>query len=99
MGIGSLIGRGAHAVGGTRRAIVRRNIELCFPHLTTGERNALTKRHFLALGMSIIEMGLGRWGSDRLHMRLGHIEGMQHIDAAMKAGKGIILLSAHFTTL
>ena len=99
MGIGSLIGRAAHAVGGTRRAIVRRNIELCFPHLTAGERDALTKRHFLALGMSIIEMGLGRWGSDRLHMRLGHIEGMQHIDAAMKAGKGIILLSAHFTTL
>lgn len=99
MGIGSLIGRAAHAVGGTRRAIVRRNIELCFPHLTTDERNALTKRHFLALGMSIIEMGLGRWASDRLHMRLGHIEGMQHIDAAMKAGKGIILLSAHFTTL
>lgn len=99
MGIGRLIGRAAHAVGGTRRAIVRRNIELCFPHLTAGERDALTKRHFLALGMSIIEMGLGRWGSDRLHMRLGHIEGMQHIDAAMKAGKGIILLSAHFTTL
>ena len=99
MGIGSLIGRAAHAVGGTRRAIVRRNIELCFPHLTAGERDALTKRHFFALGMSIIEMGLGRWGSDRLHMRLGHIEGMQHIDAAMKAGKGIILLSAHFTTL
>ncbi len=99
MGIGRLIGRAAHAVGGTRRAIVRRNIELCFPHLTAGERDALTKRHFLALGMSIIEMGLGRWGSDRLHMRLGHIEGMQHIDAAMKAGQGIILLSAHFTTL
>ena len=99
MGIGRLIGRAAHAVGGTRRAIVRRNIELCFPHLTAGQRDALTKRHFLALGMSIIEMGLGRWGSDRLHMRLGHIEGMQHIDAAMKAGKGIILLSAHFTTL
>ena len=99
MGIGRLIGRAVHAIGGTRRAIVRRNIELCFPNLTPGERDALTKRHFLALGMSIIEMGLGRWGSDRLHMRLGHIEGMEHVDAAMKAGKGIILLSAHFTTL
>ncbi len=99
MGIGRLIGRAVHAIGGTRRAIVRRNIELCFPNLTAGERDALTKSHFLALGMSIIEMGLGRWGSDRLHMRLGHIEGMEHIDAAMKAGKGIILLSAHFTTL
>jgi len=99
MAIGRLIGRAVHAIGGTRRAIVRRNIELCFPNLTAGERDALTKKHFLALGMSIIEMGLGRWGSDRLHMRLGHIEGMEHIDAAMKAGKGIILLSAHFTTL
>lgn len=99
MGIGRLIGRAVHAIGGTRRAIVRRNIELCFPNLTAGERDALTKSHFLALGMSIIEMGLGRWGSDRFHMRLGHIEGMEHIDAAMKAGKGIILLSAHFTTL
>jgi KDO2-lipid IV(A) lauroyltransferase len=99
MSIGRLIGRAVHAIGGTRRAIVRRNIELCFPNLTAGERDALTKKHFLALGMSIIEMGLGRWGSDRLHMRLGHIEGMEHIDAAMKAGKGIILLSAHFTTL
>ena len=99
MSIGRLIGRAVHAIGGTRRAIVRRNIELCFPNLTAGERDALTKNHFLALGMSIIEMGLGRWGSDRLHMRLGHIEGMEHIDAAMKAGKGIILLSAHFTTL
>ena len=99
MSIGRLIGRAVHAIGGTRRAIVRRNIELCFPNLTAGERDALTKNHFLALGMSIIEMGLGRWGSDRLHMRLGHIDGMEHIDAAMKAGKGIILLSAHFTTL
>jgi len=99
MGIGRLIGRAVHAVGGTRRAIVRRNIELCFPNLTARERDALARKHFLALGMSIIEMGLGRWGSDRLHMRLGHIEGMEHIDAATKAGKGIILLSAHFTTL
>ena len=99
MGIGRLIGRAVHTIGGTRRTIVRRNIELCFPNLTEGERDSLTKRHFLALGMSIIEMGLGRWGSDRLHMRLGHIEGMEHIDAAMNAGKGIILLSAHFTTL
>ncbi len=99
MGIGRLIGRIAHALGGSRRAIVRRNIELCFPKLSPAERDALAWEHFLALGMSIIEMGLGRWGSDHAHMKLGRLEGMEHINAALQAGKGVILLAAHFTTL
>jgi len=99
MRIGRLIGRIAHALGGSRRAIVRRNIELCFPALTPTERDALAREHFLALGMSVIEMGLGRWGSDRSHRKIGHLEGIEHINSAVQAGKGVILLSAHFTTL
>ena len=99
MGIGRLIGCVAHAAGGTRRAIVRRNIELCFPELTPAERDTLTKAHFLALGMSLIEMGLGRWGSDKIHRKLGRLEGIEHLNSAIESGKGIILLSAHFTTL
>ena len=99
MGIGRLIGCVAHAAGGTRRAIVRRNIELCFPELTPAERDTLAKAHFLALGMSLIEMGLGRWGSDKIHRKLGRLEGIEHLNSAIESGKGIILLSAHFTTL
>lgn len=99
MGIGRLIGHITHAAGGSRRAIVRRNIELCFPELSAAERNALAKAHFIALGMSIIEMGLGRWGSDELHLKIGKLEGVEHLDAAIDSGKGVILLSAHFTTL
>jgi lauroyl/myristoyl acyltransferase len=99
MGIGRLIGRVAHAAGGTRRAIVRRNIELCFPELTPAERDTMAKAHFLALGMSLIEMGLGRWGSDKIHRKLGRLEGIEHLNSAIESGKGIILLSAHFTTL
>ena len=99
MGIGRLIGCVAHAAGGTRRAIVRRNIELCFPEMTPAERDTLAKAHFLALGMSLIEMGLGRWGSDKIHRKLGRLEGIEHLNSAIESGKGIILLSAHFTTL
>ena len=62
---GRAIGKLVHAVAGSRRAIVRRNIELCFPELTAEERNALAREHFGALGMSLIEMGLARWASDR----------------------------------
>ena len=49
--------------------------------------------------MGIIEMGLGRWGSDALHRRIGTLEGEEHLKAAMEGGQGVILLSAHFTTL
>ena len=55
-----MLGRLAHAVGGERRRIVKRNIELCFPDQNEEQHDELTRQHFLALGMSMIEMGLGR---------------------------------------
>lgn len=99
LAIGRLVGRIVHAIGGSRRAIVRRNLELCFPELPAAERNALAKAHFLALGMSIIEMGIGRWASRRKIERLVALEGKEHLDAAVAKGRGVIFLSAHFTTL
>ena len=59
----------------------------------------MAKAHFVALGMSVIEMGLGRWGSDELHLKLGRLDGVEHLNAAIESGRGVILLSAHFTTL
>lgn len=99
LAVGRALGRIAFRLGGKRRAIVRRNIELCFPELTAAAREDLVRRHFAALGMSVIEMGLGRWASDRHLEELTHIEGLDRLDAAIRQGKGIILLSAHFTTL
>jgi len=99
MAIGRALGRVAHAVGAERRAIVRRNIELCFPELTINQRNDLARKHFLALGMSMIEMGLGRWASDEHLAAMTTLEGVNHVLDAVNEGKGVILLSAHFTTL
>jgi KDO2-lipid IV(A) lauroyltransferase len=86
-------------VGGSRRAVVRRNIELCFPELTPEERDALAFEHFKALGMTVIEMGLGRWASDRHLRSITKLTGIEHVQNALASGKGVILLSAHFTTL
>jgi KDO2-lipid IV(A) lauroyltransferase len=79
--------------------VVRRNIELCFPNLSTAERDDLSARHFQALGMSVIEMGLARWASDAHHRKIGRLEGAEHLLAAKNAGEGAILLAAHFTTI
>ena len=89
----------AHLFAAERRAIVRRNIELCFPELATRERDRLARRHFAALGMSVIEMGLGRWASDAQISKLCTIENLACMTDALAAGKGVILLGAHFTTL
>ena len=97
--IGFWIGRVGHRVGASRRAITRRNIELCFPELSTTERDELTLRHFEALGASLIEMGIGRWASEKEMLELTRVEGAEHIADATRDGQGIILLSAHFSTL
>jgi KDO2-lipid IV(A) lauroyltransferase len=99
LGIGRMLGRIAHRFAKERRAISRRNIELCFPELSPGERDALTLAHFEALGMSIIELGLGRWAPDRKLLAMTRIEGAEHVRNAADRGVGVVLLSAHFTTL
>jgi KDO2-lipid IV(A) lauroyltransferase len=96
---GRTLGRLAHRIGGSRRAIVRRNIELCFPELSAEERDALTYEHFKALGITLIEMGLGRWASDRHLGSLTTINGLHHLHDAIEKGHGVILLAAHFTTI
>lgn len=99
LGIGKIIGRLAHRIGRKRRAIARRNIELCFPDLSPRDRNALVRSHFEALGMSVIELALGRWASDDKLLAMTRIEGVEHLREATERGLGVILLSAHFTTL
>ncbi len=99
LAIGRGFGRIAYLVAGKRRAIVRRNIGLCFPELTTLERDLLVRKHFAALGMSVIEMGEGRWASDSEIEAMSEIDNIEYLMTPMREGKGVILLGAHFTTL
>jgi len=99
LAVGRVLGRIAHRIGGSRVAIVRRNIELSFPDLSPDQRNDLAFEHFKALGMMAIEMGLGRWASTQHLKSITKLIGAEHVLNALATGKGVILLSAHFTTL
>ena len=99
MAVGRAIGRLAHRLGAERRAITRRNIELCFPDLSARERDQLAFRHFESLGSSLMEMGLGHWASDEKLCAMTTITGAKHIQETLDEGFGVILLSAHFTTM
>lgn len=99
LAIGRLLGYGIYLFGPERRQVTRTNLELCFPDLSAGECHRLTLEHLTSLGIAIIEIALSWWGTDRKLRRLVTISGLENLEAALQHGKGVLLLSAHFTTL
>lgn len=97
--LGGLLGQLMYLTIPRRRRIAATNIRLCFPALSASEQQALVKASFRESGISLFEIGLSWWGSHRQLQRLCRIEGLQHLDAARQQGKGVILLSAHFSCL
>jgi Kdo2-lipid IVA lauroyltransferase/acyltransferase len=77
----------------------RRNLELCFPELSPRAREQLLDRHFASLGIAVLEIPLAWWISPARLARLVHIEGAEHLRAALARGRGVILLTAHFTPM
>ncbi len=99
MSTGRLIGRLARHLARRRRLIAQTNIRLCFPELDQRQQAALLKSHFLSLGQGVVETALCWWGRESQLRQRFVLVGEDHLRAAFDKGKGVILLSAHFTTL
>lgn len=82
-----------------RREIARVNLALCFPELSAGARAQLLREHFRSLTTGLVEAAICWWAPPEKLRRLAHLEGREHLDAALAQGRGAILLSAHFTSL
>lgn len=83
---------------GQRMHVARTNLKLCFPELDEAKREALLRRHVDALGMGVFDAVASWFSADALLSKQYSIEGAEHLDAALAAGKGVLLLGAHFTT-
>jgi len=77
----------------------RRNIELCLPELDPAGRERLLREHFASLGIALLEIPFAWWSSPARLTRITRIEGREHLEAALARGRGVILLTAHFTTM
>jgi len=77
----------------------RRNIELCLPELTPHERARLLDEHFASLGVGLLEIPFAWWSTPERLARIVHLEGVDHLRAALARNRGVILLTAHFTSL
>lgn len=99
MHIGKALGMLTGKLAKRRRRIASINLRLCFPELNETQRQTLVQKHFVSLGMGFMEMAMAWWVSDRRLKHLGKITGQEHLQTALQRGKGVILLSAHFTPL
>ncbi|HES76961.1 MAG TPA: lipid A biosynthesis acyltransferase [bacterium] len=97
--VGRSLGVLAYHVLPSRRRIVLRNLELCFPELTHQQRLKLTRENFVATGMGLMEGGMAWWGSTQRLLPITRIVGMEHYLAAHQHGRGVLVLGAHFTAM
>ena len=84
---------------GSRKHIARRNLELCFPELSIEQRQKLLDDNFRTMGMMLIETALSWWASDASLEKRVQYKGLEHLEAALAKGKGVILLTGHFTSM
>lgn len=96
---GAQTGRWLGTIARRRRRIAATNLALCFPTLSSIERERLVEDHFAALGMGLFETAMAWWASDEKLHGLAQVKGVEHLEHAMARGKGVILLTGHFTML
>src|SRR5690606_30155381 len=99
LALGRGLGNALRVLLRKRRKVVEINLAACFPELSAADRADLLRRHFEALGMSFVEMGIG-WFSPVSRLRkLVRVEGIEHFARARAEGRSALVLSAHLTPL
>jgi KDO2-lipid IV(A) lauroyltransferase len=97
--IGAGLGLLVYRLVPSRRRVARINIRQAYPGYSDEQIRALNIASFKSLGISVFETAQA-WWADRDYMRsICEVEGKQHLDDALAKGKGVILLTGHFTTL
>lgn len=91
--IGYGLGFIASRIPGDRNQVVKTNLRLCFPKLSSAEIDSLSKQHWRLLGRSLVEKSIIWCGSSKQLSNM--IEVRSAVDLASK--KPRILVNMHFT--
>ncbi len=97
--LGGVFGKIIQILSPNRQRVVDINLQLCFPEKSVAERNKIKNASFQNLGIALLEMSMCWWWSEDRLQSLVEIRGREHIEAVLDSGRGVILLTGHFTSL
>jgi len=92
---GSTLGRWGYYFSGRLRRTGLRNLELAFPELDQGQRKDLLRGCFQNLGRLLGVFSHFSDASPQALREMIECEGLDHLDAASKSGRGVILFTGH----
>ena len=81
------------------RRIARKNLSLCYPRLTDGERRRLLQEHFRTTAHILLGYGQLLVRSPRHLRKQLDIHGLERVEKIAADGNSIILLSPHFLAI
>lgn len=99
LALGCNIGRLAMRFMRKRQVTIRRNLELCFPHMEKCQREAILKDNIDNTGIALFETAMAWFWSDKRVNKHVTIKGMEHLEALEKSGKGALMLAVHSMNL
>lgn len=97
--LGKMVGLLAWKLAKSRRHITEVNIRLCFPELNEQQQTALVRNAFIANGIGLMELGIAWFRNPAKLTGMTRIHGIEHFEKALEAGKGVLLLGGHYSTL
>jgi KDO2-lipid IV(A) lauroyltransferase len=96
---GRLLGKLLYCLPSKIKKITAINIKLCFPELPAAKQKKMIQQNFENLGIGILETAMAWWLPDHKLQHALHLKGSEHREQALARGKGLILVSPHFTCL
>jgi KDO2-lipid IV(A) lauroyltransferase len=82
-----------------RRLIAGTNIKMCYPELDAQAQDKMVRATFYENSLGIIETAHAFWAPEHRLAHVAKFYGLSELKAALSAGKGVILVGAHYTTL
>lgn len=95
--IGRMVGRFGYYISIKHKSLACANLKIAFAKTKTpNEINSITKQLFVNYGQNFIELFRLPLMNEKRFTKLIKVEGKEHVDEAIRQGKGCILLPMHF---
>ncbi|MFS7249083.1 kdo(2)-lipid IV(A) palmitoleoyltransferase [Rahnella rivi] len=97
--LGVWLGRTSMRFLKRRVSITRRNLQLCFPDLSSEQVEARIVSNFESLGMGLLETSMAWFWSDARVKRWFDVSGLHNLKKAQENNQGVLVIGVHFMSL